>query len=183
MVRLKPVAIPIMLIYFGLNLVMAGSIFNCSGNVVSPTVLQTAKIKAARYTFKRDPKVSKEPNYFIKTTPCYDAAAFKGKNTIIFSEAVVRDFSIEELAAMMGHEFGHLESRQKMEHWEIDAIGVELAGRSAMLGALNKSVFKIRNMFDDNQILIYVFPFSYLSYHLAINQFKSRIEKIENLSD
>lgn len=187
MAHLKSVVIvtfvPLCFIYLLLNIWVTGHIFNCSGNLISPTESQIIRIKAARRIFKREPKVKEEPEYFVKTTSCYNAWSIKRENRIILSEAVIRDYSTEELASIIGHEFGHLESWQEEKHWKIDAIAVEFAGKSAARKRLSRLTLGETNMFSNHRVLTYIFPLAYLYHYLLMDDLRSRTEKIESIPD
>ncbi|MDO8495872.1 MAG: M48 family metalloprotease [bacterium] len=183
MAPLKLVVGVVVIFYLVLNILVTGYIFNCSGSLISPTELQITRIKAAKRIFKREPRVKEEPEYFVKITSCYNAWSIKRENRIIISEAVIRDYSIEELASIIGHEFGHLESWQERRHWKIDAIAVELAGKSAALKQTNKLISGANNMFNNHQVLAYIFPFACLNYYSMIGNLRSRLQKIESIPD
>ena len=188
MILLKPYfyfpLLVLAILYVSLNRASPSMVYNCDGQEVIPTVLQAEKINEALHLFKRTPRIKIRPilSFYIKTTQCYNAWANMGKNSIIISQPVIENFTVEELAGILGHEFGHLESPYEVEHWRIDAIGIDLTSKKILIKELGRMKLEIDNSFWNNR-LIYIFPLAHENRYELYHDFESRIEKIKSLPD
>ena len=157
---------------------------------VDPLPRQLEKIKSARRMFKKNPNVL-EPTYLIKQVPCYNATATLGTATlpgyIIFSGELVDDFSLGEFAGIMAHEFGHLESKlqarqQMIQHYKIDAIAVELVGKTLMLNALQRLKLEQDIFYANHRMKSFIFP-AYYQLEPIREEVTQRINRLEALPD
>ena len=171
--------------YLVLNGIASSYIFDCKGKNLVPNNQQIEKIELARKLFRREPRIHKpsELRYLIRITSCYNAWADKANNIIIISEPVISNFSTEELAGILGHEFGHFESWDEKEQSEIDAIGASVTSKSTMLKQLNKMIVSFNDIPGNNKIAMRTLILPNLIYWLTIQDFNLRINKIKSLPD
>ncbi len=173
----------LLFLYCVSNTFVYSYIYSCSGSKIVASGVYAEKIKMARGLFTKSINFP-EPKYYIKITQCYDAwADYRSTYKVILSESVARNFSIEELAGILGHELAHIQAhlrKEHPEHWQIDAVGAELTSKKAEISQLERMLKEYNNIFEKNKLLIYAFPLSYLSYTLIRNDFLFRIKRVDD---
>ncbi|OGN04721.1 MAG: hypothetical protein A2659_01185 [Candidatus Yanofskybacteria bacterium RIFCSPHIGHO2_01_FULL_44_24] len=155
-------------------------LFNCFGPDLEPIGVSDAKIRAARKLFTRTPLIG-EPIYFVKKTHCYNgwAGSSDASSVVVISQAVMDEFSIEELAGLIGHEIAHLENPlSNREHWEVDLRGAELTTKELMIKKLEKMAAVYTDIYDKNMI----FGLPALRARLIVRDFRERLEKIKTFA-
>lgn len=168
----------IIVVYFILNLIFLNHINNCRGKEVLPDSSQLQKIQAATNLFSRKPRLNSEPKYRVKLCKCYNGWADTRKNLIVISEPSINNYSVKELAALIGHEIGHLEF-PKGSQIDADKIGAELIGREIMIKQMERTIHDGDKVFEANRTLMILFPIPYLNYRLAVRDMKARVGKLK----
>ena len=172
-----------------INFLAANHLYSCGGFADFshvPTEFQLAKIQEARKLFTKQPE-TEEPDFFIRTGPCYNAWADAKKHQIIISQQIMANFSVEELAGVLGHEYAHLIIyEQKIlsnedalkQHWKVDLWGAKLTSKEVMLKTNKKQIAVHTSFFDDDSWYRYFLPIPYRASKIIIKDFEDRNYKL-----
>lgn len=177
------------IIYLIFNAGSHVSLYTCLGFLSKPTKAEIHKIKQARNLFIVEPGV-KEPGFFIQHSQCYNAWADPNKNLISISRPVINEFSVEELAGTLGHEYGHLiassrstpTGEQMREHWKIDIVGAELTGKKLALKA-NYRFASIHAELFKKTWTRFLLQLPYYRFREIKKKYEFRNEKLKELPD
>lgn len=158
-------------------------IYNCNGSKIIASGVYAEKIKMARKLFTK-PINFPEPEYYIKLTQCHNAWANIDKSIVIIAEPIVKDYSPKELAGILGHELAHIQEHlqkgKPSEHWKIDVMGADLTNKDIITTKINRILKECENIFENNKLLMYVFPLSYLEHALTRYDFLFRLEMVNS---
>jgi len=184
LVRLKsllllPLILFSLFIYIVSDTFVYAHLFDCAGSEAIASGVYAEKIKTARKLFTK-PLDFPEPEYYVKSTQCYNAWSL-GTEKVIVSESVIQNFTPEELAGILSHELAHTRTHIQNEypsHWEIDVMGARLTSKKIMLKKLVRMLNEYDNLYEDNKLLMYAFPFSYSTYIAIRNDYLFRIDMV-----
>lgn len=184
MVRLKSLLILLFIlispfIYITSDTFVYHHLFDCTGSEIIASGVYAEKIKTARKLFTK-PLDFPEPEYYIKSTQCHNAWAL-GAQKVIVSESIIQNFTPEELAGILGHELTHTRTHTRNEfpdHWEIDVAGAKLTSKKNHDKKLVRMLNEYDNLYEDNKLLMYAFPFSYSTYLSIRNDYIFRIDMV-----
>ena len=108
---------------------------------------------------------------------------------ITVSEGIVRDWSPDELAAVLAHEISHAKetkirgkSRDTRSHWQVDLESEELVGKKAVISCLGRLRTYNRNFCAKNWLVCVVFPVVALQQLFSWYELDQRIKKVEYLA-
>ncbi len=173
-------------VYVAANIVVGLAIYNCEGLVIPANDDHFQKIKLARSFFTKSPGIL-EPEYYIIITPCYNAWAVIKRNEtklIIISEPAINNFSPEELAGMLGHEFAHLiRWPENIPHWQIDVEGAKLTSKNILLKELDRMTEELDILYEKNKTLMFVFPIVLNHHWRLIGDLAERRYRVNELPE
>lgn len=168
----------IILLYIFFNLKVGEFFFGCVGERVAINDTYEQKIKDARSLFTKNLNIP-EPKYYIQNTNCYNAVANFRSNEITISKRLMDDFSTEDLAGILGHEFAHLVSKgEKVEHWQADVKGAEFTSKKIQLNVNTKMISVLNDTYQENRLLFNIALALKLTYMASVTGLESRTDKI-----
>ena len=173
-------------LYLFSNLIFQVLVFDCGEqNIIPATGDYMIKIKAARKLFTKEINIL-EPTYYINISKCYNAET-NIYNQVIINEPLIKNYTSEELAAILGHEIGHIKVwRERIEvndHSDIDAIGASLTSKDMLAKALKRTLKENDRNFKEYGLITYIFPLSIILNNDYRNDLMLRIHKIERLKN
>lgn len=96
----------------------------------------------------------KAARIYILRTPLFNATMTSNGTMRVFSGLLLRMRSEAELAAVLGHEFGHFESRHGLSKFKAARSGTDILSWAAVLTAMSGS-YQAQSDFDNLQISVY----------------------------
>lgn len=97
---------------------------------------------------------------YIVREPTFNATMVPNGTMRVFSGMLLRVHSESELAAVLGHEFGHFERRHGLGKFKANRSGSDLLAWGALLASMSPS-YDSRRMYQNIQISIYGSLFRY----------------------
>jgi predicted Zn-dependent protease len=91
---------------------------------------------------------------YIVREPSFNATMSPNGTMRVFSGLLLRVRSEAELAAVLGHEFGHFERRHTLERFKAQRRGTDLLSWAAVLSSFNNGPYAQRS-FDDLELSVY----------------------------
>ena len=91
---------------------------------------------------------------YIMRDPTFNASMSPNGTLRIFSGLFLRVHSEAELAAVLGHEFGHFERRHTLEHFKSSRTGTDILAWGAVLAGIS-ATYSTRNSYRDLELSIY----------------------------
>ena len=166
------------------NLLVNDEVCVCtSGQEREPTAQEYQKISQALFLFRLEPDIP-APSFRIKEGYCVNAWADYERNAVVVSKQLLNDHTVEELAGLLGHEFGHLvlffKSVRGGEHWRTDIVGAELVGKELIIKQNRKQIHYLT--LRKEGWLAYLLPLVRFNYTYAINDYDLRIKKVAELT-
>lgn len=101
---------------------------------------------------------------YIIREPTFNATMSPNGTMRVFSGLLLRMRSESELAAVLGHEFGHFESRHSLERFKAVRSGTDTLAWSALLASMSRS-YQVRQSYQNLQLSIYGGFFRYQRDH------------------
>lgn len=101
---------------------------------------------------------------YIIREPTFNATMSPNGTMRVFSGLLLRMRSEAELAAVLGHEFGHFESRHSLERFKAVRSGTDTLAWSALLASMSRS-YQVRQSYQNLQLSIYGDLFRYQRDH------------------
>lgn len=97
---------------------------------------------------------------YVLREPVFNATMSSNGTMRVFSGLLLRMRSEAELGAVLGHEFGHFESRHLLRRFQASRSGTDVLAWAAVLGSLSPS-YDVRRTYQNLQISIYGDLFRY----------------------
>lgn len=91
---------------------------------------------------------------YVMREPTFNATMAPNGTMRIFSGLLLRVHNEAELGAILGHEFGHFESRHSLEKFRSGRQGTDLLAWAAVLASLAPS-YDVRRSYQDLQLSVY----------------------------
>ncbi|WP_037490078.1 M48 family metallopeptidase [Sphingobium indicum] len=91
---------------------------------------------------------------YVMREPTFNATMAPNGTMRIFSGLLLRVHNEAELGAILGHEFGHFESRHSLEKFRSGRQGTDLLAWAAVLASLAPS-YDVRRPYQDLQLSVY----------------------------
>lgn len=91
---------------------------------------------------------------YVMREPTFNASMTPNGTMRIFSGLLLRVHDEAELGAILGHEFGHFESRHSLAEFKSKRSGTDLLAWAAVLGSLSPS-YDVRRSYQDLQLSVY----------------------------
>jgi len=91
---------------------------------------------------------------YVLRTPVFNASMSPNGTMRVFTGLLLRMHSEAELAAILGHEFGHFERRHTLSRFKANRSGTDLLSWAAVLTAMAGS-YQAYSNFDDLQTSVY----------------------------
>lgn len=101
---------------------------------------------------------------YIIREPTFNATMSPNGTMRVFSGLLLRARSEAELAAVLGHEFGHFERRHGLERFRATRRGTDTLAWSALLASMSRS-YQVRQTYQNLQFSIYGDLFRYARDH------------------
>lgn len=91
---------------------------------------------------------------YIMREPTFNATMAPNGTMRVFSGLLLRVHNEAELGAVLGHEFGHFESRHSLEHFKAHRSGTDILAWAAVLASVSAS-YSVRSTYQDVQLSVY----------------------------
>ena len=91
---------------------------------------------------------------YILRTPVFNASMAPNGTMRVFSGLLLRVHNEAELAAVLGHEFGHFERRHTVERFKASRSGSDLAAWASMLASMSND-YRVRSSLADLRVSVY----------------------------
>lgn len=102
----------------------------------------------------------KATRLYILRTPVFNASMSPNGTMRVFTGLLLRMRSEAELAAVLGHEFGHFERRHNLERFKASRSGSDMLSWATMLTAMSGS-YQAQSSFNSLQLSVYGGLFRY----------------------
>jgi predicted Zn-dependent protease len=96
----------------------------------------------------------KSTRVYILRTPVFNASMTPNGTMRVFSGLLLRVHNESELAAVLGHEFGHFERRHTLAGFKARRTGTDLLSWAAVLSTMSNT-YSVRSNFDSLQLSVY----------------------------
>lgn len=144
------------------------------------------RIDRALELFKKSPEISM-PEFYILFGINEPEATYWPRHYITISENIVRDYSLDELSAVLAHEISHAEEIARngkygddRPHWEVDLESTKFVEKSSVISALKRLRSHRKEFWGEHPVFSTIFPIIPLANRRLHYEITRRIERVSS---